>query len=91
MKIYSYMQAGRAILATRIRSHLQVLDDTCALLTEPTADALAAGLVRVLEDAELRATLGATALLRVEAEFSLSVFQRRVRDAYAGLSVSAGS
>jgi len=32
MKVYSYMNSGRVILATRIPSHTQVLDDECALL-----------------------------------------------------------
>lgn len=86
MKIYSYMQAGKAILATRIRSHLQVLDDSCALLTEPTPAALAAGLTRLLGEPGLCTTLGAMASSRVESEFSLPVFQQRLRGAYAGLA-----
>lgn len=90
MKIYSYMQAGKPILATRIRSHLQVLDDSCAMLTEPTADGLAGGLLRLLAEPELGASLGATALRRVESEFSMPVFRKRLRDAYAGLAVVPG-
>lgn len=90
MKIYSYMQAGKAILATRIRSHEQVLDDSCALLAQPDAAALAEGVARLLDDAALRTTLGRNASQRVEAEFSLPVFQRRLRDAYAGLAAPAG-
>jgi len=90
MKIYSYMQAGKPILATRIRSHTQVLDDTCALLTAPTPEALAGGLVRLLQDSPLRHALGTAAASRVEAEFSLPVFQRRLRGAYEGLAVARG-
>jgi glycosyltransferase involved in cell wall biosynthesis len=89
MKIYSYMQAGKAILATRIRSHLQVLDDSCALLTEPTPPALAAGLTQLLQEPALRTRLGAMASSRVESEFSLPVFQKRLRGAYAGLAAPA--
>lgn len=89
MKIYSYMQAGKAILATRIRSHLQVLDDSCALLTEPTPAALAAGLTQLLGEPGLRTKLGAMASNRVESEFSLPVFQQRLRGAYAGLALPA--
>lgn len=89
MKIYSYMQAGKAILATRIRSHLQVLDDSCALLTEPTPTALAAGLTQLLGEPGLCTQLGAMASSRVESEFSLPVFQQRLRGAYAGLAAPA--
>ena len=86
MKIYSYMQAGKAILATRIRSHTQVLDDSCALLTEPTPAALAAGVERLLADPGLRSSFGSRALQRVESEFSLAEFQRKLRGAYARLA-----
>jgi glycosyltransferase involved in cell wall biosynthesis len=86
MKIYSYMQAGKAILATRIRSHTQVLDDSCALLTEPTPAALAAGVERLVGDPGLRSTFGHSALQRVESEFSLAQFQRKLRNAYARLA-----
>src|ERR1051325_42958 len=50
LKIYQYLRAGRPIVATRIRSHTQVLDDSSAELVEPSASGVAAGLVRVLTD-----------------------------------------
>jgi glycosyltransferase involved in cell wall biosynthesis len=86
MKIYSYMQAGKAILATRIRSHTQVLDDSCAMLTEPTPADLAAGVERLLGDPGLRSTFGSSALRRVESEFSLAQFQKKLRGAYGRLA-----
>jgi len=50
LKIYQYLRAGRPIVATRIRSHTQVLDDTSAELVSPSAEGVAEGLVRVLTD-----------------------------------------
>ena len=70
-------------------NHLQVLDDSCALLTEPTPEALAAGLTQLLHEPGLRARLGTMASNRVESEFSLPVFQQRLRGAYAGLAASS--
>jgi glycosyltransferase involved in cell wall biosynthesis len=86
MKIYSYMQAGKAILATRIRSHTQVLDDGCCMLAEPTPTALARCLETLLGDAGLREHLGAAALRRVESEFSLAAFRDQLRRTYAVLA-----
>ena len=61
MKVYSYMQSGKAILATDIRSHTQALDATCAELVPAEPAALAAGLERLARDPRRRETLGAAA------------------------------
>ncbi|HEX9638049.1 MAG TPA: glycosyltransferase [Acidobacteriota bacterium] len=70
LKLYSYMQAERAILATRILSHTQVLDDHCALLTEPQAEALAVGLARLLDDEPLRVALAGAVKRQFDQRYS---------------------
>jgi glycosyltransferase involved in cell wall biosynthesis len=85
MKIYSYMQAGKAILATDIRSHTQALDSTCAELVAPCAEALGQGLQRLIEDSQLRRRLGDSARAKVESQFSLSTFKHRLRHGYSKL------
>lgn len=85
MKIYSYMGSGTAILATRIASHTQVLDDDSALLVEPTAQALAKGLATLAVDEPLRARLGAAARRRAGERYSLEAFREKVRAAYQTL------
>jgi glycosyltransferase involved in cell wall biosynthesis len=82
MKVYSYMQAGKAIVATDIRSHTQALDPSCAMLVPPTPGGVAAGLVTLLGDAELRSRLGAAARARAVAEYSLPVYRRKLASAY---------
>lgn len=86
MKIYSYMAAGRAILATDILSHTQVLNDACALLAAPTAAAMAGGFMRLSEDETLRNHLGKAAALRAIEEYGLDAFRARLRRAYADLA-----
>jgi glycosyltransferase involved in cell wall biosynthesis len=82
LKLYSYMKAAKPVLATRIRSHTQVLDDSCALLCEPDAAAMARGLTLLLEDPALRDRLGNAAAARVEAGFTLQAFQSKLLGAY---------
>jgi glycosyltransferase involved in cell wall biosynthesis len=82
MKVYSYMQSGRAILATDIRSHTQALDRACAELVPPEAGALAAGLERLARDPELRRQLGNAARDKAQREYSLPVFRRKLKHAY---------
>lgn len=86
MKIYSYMAAGRAILATDIMSHNQVLDAACALLVPPTPAAMAEGLRRLVRDDELRAALGAASAKRAGDNYSLPAFEARIARAYATIS-----
>jgi glycosyltransferase involved in cell wall biosynthesis len=85
MKVYSYMSSGRALLATRILSHTQVLDDDCALLVEPNPPALAQGLATLAADDALRARLGAAARWRARERYSVEAFREKVRAAYRTL------
>lgn len=85
MKIFSYMMAGRAILATAIESHSQVLDAGCAHLVPPSAAGLAGGLRRLTQDAALRRRLGTAARARAGAEYSHAAFLGRLQRAYATL------
>ena len=86
LKLYSYMKSGKPVVATRVRSHSQVLDDHCAVLCEPQAHSLAQGLMRLVEDAALRERLGLNAARRVETEYSIAAFQRRLLGTYRRLS-----
>ena len=82
LKVYSYMESGRAILATRLRTHTQVLDDSTALLVEADAREFARGLSRLAADGALRRRLGGSARQRVRREYSPGSFYRRVRAIY---------
>ncbi|HEY1890330.1 MAG TPA: glycosyltransferase family 4 protein [Steroidobacteraceae bacterium] len=85
MKVYSYMNSGTPILATRILSHTQVLDDNCAQLVEPNSQALAHGLAALAADEPLRARLGAAARRRAREKYSVEAFREKVRAAYRTL------
>ncbi|HEX3159155.1 MAG TPA: glycosyltransferase [Gemmatimonadaceae bacterium] len=59
LKIFDYLASGRPIVATDIATHRAVLDDERAILVEPSAAALAAGIERVLADPAKAARLAA--------------------------------
>jgi glycosyltransferase involved in cell wall biosynthesis len=82
MKIYSYMLAGRAILATDIASHSQVLDTTCAMLTAPRPASMAEGWLRLLASQQLRSELGMTAAHRAGTLYCEQAFDQRLKNAY---------
>ena len=82
LKIYSYLRSGRPIVATNLRTHTQVLSDDSAMLVEPTAEALAAGLRRVLTDADERTRLVDNAGRLAEGQYSRHSYVARTRRAY---------
>jgi glycosyltransferase involved in cell wall biosynthesis len=88
MKLYSYLAAGKAVLATRIRSHTQVLTDDCALLVEPTAPALASGLEALLHSPALRERLGLAARRLATTRYSVEQFRESVASSYRRLAIA---
>lgn len=63
LKIYTYLHLGKPIVATRLPAHTLVLDDETSVLVEPTREAFAAGISRLIQEPELRERLGARARL----------------------------
>jgi glycosyltransferase involved in cell wall biosynthesis len=88
MKLYSYLAAGKPVLATRIRSHTQVLSDDNALLVEPTAAELARGLETLIGSAQLRERLGLAARRMAATRYSLTHFRASVASAYRRFAVA---
>jgi glycosyltransferase involved in cell wall biosynthesis len=81
LKIYSYLRAGKAIVATNLPTHVQVLNPRVALLTEPTPQAFAEGLVRALDNPELRQSLGQGAMKLAAEKYGYSTFLEKTRAA----------
>jgi glycosyltransferase involved in cell wall biosynthesis len=91
MKLYSYLAAGKAVLATRIRSHTQVLSDDDALLVEPTATALARGLDTLLRSPALRERLALSARRLATSRYSVTHFRASIANAYQRIAVAPSS
>lgn len=89
MKIYSYMAAGKAILATDLFTHTQVLDRETACLAAPTASAMAAAMKDLCDHPEIRTRLGAAAQQAVRTKYSRAVFRRTLNELYDGLAATS--
>jgi glycosyltransferase involved in cell wall biosynthesis len=85
LKIYSYLTAGRPIVATDIVSHTQVLDASCAELVEPSPAGLAAGLRAVLGDPSVARRLASGAAAAAAGHYSPRAYLAGVARAYAAL------
>lgn len=78
MKVYSYLDSGKPLIATRLPTHTQVLDDEIAMLVAPDAADMARGLGALLDSPQLRDRLAASAKQRVAAEFSPEAYRRKL-------------
>ena len=78
LKIYQYLRAGKPVVATDIRSHTQVLNRDCAELVEPTPEAIAGGVVRVLSDTAHGRRLAAQAARLAREEYSEEAYMTQL-------------
>jgi glycosyltransferase involved in cell wall biosynthesis len=83
MKIYSYLDSGSAVLATRLRTHTQVLNDRLAYLVDPVPDALGNGLAELMSDSELRSRLATSAKEYVDREHTPQAARRKLEAFYS--------
>ena len=90
MKIYSYLDSGTAVLATRLRTHTQVLDDRSAYLVDPEPEAFGAGLAQLLGDLPLRTRLASHAKQYVQEEFTPEAARRKLASFYTAMEAKAG-
>jgi glycosyltransferase involved in cell wall biosynthesis len=58
MKIYSYLQSGKAVLATELPTHTQVLGPHVVMLAPPDVEMFSKAMLRLIEDEALRLRLG---------------------------------
>lgn len=85
LKLYTYMQSGKPIVATRLATHTQVLDDSNAILVMPQAGDISEGIIRALREPLLSNALGRAAQEKVSANYSLPSFRHKVRELYSSL------
>jgi glycosyltransferase involved in cell wall biosynthesis len=85
LKIYELLASGKPLVATRIRSHTQVLNDEVCLLVEPSADAMAAGLRDALAGGE-RLPQVARARMLYDTHYSRPAYESKMQHLLERLS-----
>ncbi len=82
MKVYSYLDAGTPLVATRLPTHTQVMDDQVAMLVDPDPDALARGMQLLLEQPALGCELAERAKRLARERYSPHAFRLGVASIY---------
>lgn len=88
LKLYQYLRSGKPIVATRLLTHTQVLDDDTSILTEPTPAAYAQGIVAAVSDPANAAAIGARAKAMADVKYSEEAYLTKTRDAMTRLAQS---
>jgi glycosyltransferase involved in cell wall biosynthesis len=81
LKIYSYLQSGKPIVATNLPTHTQILNDDVAVLVEPNPDAVARGILSVLEDSSSAGRVATQARKLYESRYSFQAFVKKTEQA----------
>lgn len=82
MKVFPYLHSGRALLATDLPTHSQILTSEVARLAPADAEGFAEAIVELIEDEELRDRLGRSGRAFVERNHVFDAHQRRVDSLY---------
>lgn len=85
MKIYSYLQSGKPILATDLPTHTQVLTSEVAVLAPPTVRRFAEAMRWLADNPDSRELMARRAAALAEAQYSLPVFERNAYELYQWL------
>ena len=86
MKLYSYLHSGKALVATDLLTHTQVLNHRVSILAKPSPTAFSQGLLELINHPERRLELGRAGKILVEEEYSYTAFRKKLDDLYNGLA-----
>lgn len=82
MKLYSYLDSGKVLLATDLPTHTQLLNNHLALLKRPDAKAFAEGMVDLIADEKLRLSLGSAGKKLIEKRHTYAAFREKLNSLY---------
>jgi len=86
LKIYELLAGDAPVVATRIWSHTQILDDSVCILVEPEAQSMAQGLLSALNDSERRQRVVRGARQLYESKYSPAAYHAKMSQLLAVVS-----
>ncbi|MBE0427933.1 MAG: glycosyltransferase family 4 protein [Nitrospirae bacterium] len=90
LKLYSYLESGKPIVATNLSTHTQVLNKEVAVLTEPEPDSFAEGLLKILLNEDLGKEIGIKGKELAEIKYSYSAYLYKTEDVYNHIKLLKG-
>ena len=81
-KLYTYLASGKPLVATRIATHTQLIDDGTAFLVDATPEGLGAGIRAALADPAEAARRAEAGRRLIERDYSDARYAEKVKAAY---------
>jgi glycosyltransferase involved in cell wall biosynthesis len=88
MKIYSYLASGKPLLATRLYTHTQVLNNDVAELVDPEPVAMSRGMIRLLQSRDYAEALGRRGREMANTEYSYPRYEAKLVGFYEAVQES---
>lgn len=85
MKLYSYLDSGKVVLATRLQTHTQVLTEDYSCLVDPDKESMAQGMVELLSGPKRCRELGAKGKEVARRNYSLESYRKKLGDFYRSI------
>lgn len=79
LKIYSYLRSGVPIVATRLETHTQVLNDKVSMLTIPKPEDFALGIKQLLKNKTLAKELVKNAIKLEKENYSFEIYLKKTK------------
>jgi glycosyltransferase involved in cell wall biosynthesis len=89
-KVFTYLASGKPLVATRIATHTQILDDDAAFLVEATPAGLAAGVREALSNRPEAARRALRGRELIQRRYSAEHYAEKVRAAYEAVAARIG-
>jgi glycosyltransferase involved in cell wall biosynthesis len=90
LKIYSYLRSGVPIVATRLLTHTQVLNETVAVLCDPNPESYAEGINTLIQNRDFRTEIGRNAKNLALKSYSYSVYLKKFQKVLLAASGDGG-
>ncbi|MGF1480869.1 MAG: glycosyltransferase [Cyanophyceae cyanobacterium] len=82
MKIYSYLDSGKPVVATALSTHTQVLSERVAMLAHPTPEDFAEAILTLVHHHSLRLKLGTAGKRLVQQQYTYTSFCQKLNNLY---------
>lgn len=78
LKIYSYLKSGIPIVATRMLTHTQVMDESVAVLKDPIPEDFAQGITGLINNPSLGKELAMNAKKLADEKYSYKIYRKKL-------------
>jgi glycosyltransferase involved in cell wall biosynthesis len=91
LKLYTYLHSGKPLVATRTEGHTQILNDDLAVLTAPTKNDFAEGILEILRHPQRGNSMGKRAQIFIKEYYSFDRYVDALGGVYQSLNAFRGT